>query len=262
MNVDDFHFVWRGKSRHPISTAQKELLEPIDQRREGNQHALLLLHGFSSSPAVFRKLVPSLNSYNAIICPKLPGHGESIDVFSKVKATDWFVAAEQTLDSLTQKYQQVDILGLSLGALIACHLSQRFTPRRLYLLAPALTLNLNINLALKLIRLLNFLGFKHLRNRAGNLYSDLYGELTYRKLPISAIFEILTLIKNYQFIPPKCPIELFLGSFDKVINTEVIEKQFSTLPNVQIHWLKHSAHVLPLDGDVNFIAKCILKHLK
>lgn len=260
MNINDFRYMWRGKPIKPLVTQQVNLLAPIyDIRGSGEQRALLLLHGFSSSPAVYRQLLPALSDYDAVVCPLLPGHGESIQAFSTVKACEWVSTAENACEKLMNDYQQVDVMGLSLGGLLACHLSQRFPLHRLYLLAPALVLRLNTLHALKCARLMHWLGFSRLRNQAGNLYSNHDSELAYRQLPITAIIEILTLIDTYQFQPPHSPTDIFLGYHDEVVNSELVAKLFTNLPNCTIHWLPKSAHVLPLDGDLDTIIACLHK---
>ena len=257
MNIDDFRFMRRGKVIQTLSHQEASVLGPIDIRRPGNDRALLLLHGFSSSPAVFRELLPQLPPYNAIICPTLPGHGESIAAFKAVKACDWLTASEEACLRLMNDYQRVDVMGISLGGLLACHLSQRFALNHLYLLAPALVLQLNIPLALKLAQALNWLSFNTLRNRAGNLCSQTHSELAYRQLPIPTIIEILTLINEFPFKEPQMPTDLFLGSFDEVVDSEQVAKRFFNAPQCNIHWLQNSAHVLPLDNDVNAIIDCM-----
>ncbi len=132
----------------------------------------------------------------------------------------------------------------------------------LFLLAPALALQSNISLALKLAYLLRWFGCRHVRNRAGNLYSKKHAELAYRRLPVNTIIEILTLIQNYQFTSPRCTTDLFLGRYDKVVNTHLVEDYFSSFPNVTTHWLEQSAHVLPLDGDLERIVSCIQHHFQ
>lgn len=255
INMDDFRYMWRGK---PVQTLQQvDALVPIDLHGHGKERALLLLHGFSSSPAVYRELLPSLPAYDAIICPTLPGHGESIAAFTMVKASDWISFTERVCEKLVSNYQRVDVLGLSLGGLLACHLSQRFKLHHLYLLAPALVVQFNLTLALTAARILHWLGFKYLRNRAGNLHSQLHSELAYRQLPISTIIEILTLINAFQFVPPECPTDLFLGRFDEVVNSNLVATSFMNLPHCNIHLLTESAHVLPLDSDVGTILSCI-----
>ena len=258
MSIDDFRYMWRGKPLQPLLSDQAYLLAPIDLKGKGHDRALLLLHGFSSSPAVYRHLLPKLPSYDAIHCPALPGHGQSIAAFSIAKADEWLSTAERACEALINDYQTVDVMGLSLGGLLACHLSQRFRLNHLYLLAPALKLKLNMTLALKTAQILHWLGFKTLRNRAGNLCSPRYGELAYRQLPITTIIEILTLVQEFQFVPPTCPTDLFLGSFDEVVDSTFVAKAFENVPNCTIHWLKNSAHVLTLDHDLDEIIACLV----
>lgn len=261
MNIDDFRYMRRGKQLDFLTSQQAHLLAPVNIRGSGTERAVLLLHGFSSSPAVYRQLIPALTGYDAIVCPTLPGHGESIAAFTAVKASDWIAAAEKTFEALTKEYKAVSVVGLSLGGVLACHLSQRFALHHLYLLAPAIALQLNIPLALKFAHILRWLGCKSVRNRAGNLCSQLHSELAYRKLPVATAIEILTLINNFHFVPPSCPTDVFLGRFDKVINTNLVEKSFAGAPNVTVHWLANSAHVLPLDSDVEIIVECIQRNL-
>lgn len=257
MNNDDFRYMRRGKQLSGLSQEEINLLGPVDQRGQGRERALLLLHGFSSSPAVYRSIIPQIKHYNAIVCPVLQGHGESIEAFSLSKAKDWRSTAANACEALLNEYEQVDVLGLSLGGLLACELSQRFTLNRLFLLAPALKLHMNLCIMIKLAQVLKCLGFHQLRNVAGNLITNEQAEIAYRKLPIAAIIEMLSLAQNYQWVPPTCPVELFLGAHDEVVDSVEVEKLFTTLPNVTIHWLKNSAHVLPLDNDYKEIVNCI-----
>lgn len=257
MNYNDFRYIRRGKQLSSLTKKERSLLKPVDERHAGDEKALLLLHGFSSTPAVFRYLIPQIRHYNAIVCPVLQGHGDSIEAFSLSTANDWLLSAKIACEALFKEYQKVDVLGLSLGGLLASELSQHFSLNHLFLLAPALKLKMHVNVTLKIAQVLKCLGFHQLRNSAGNLVSDKHAELTYRKLPIAAIIEMLTLAQNYQWIPPTCPTDLFLGTHDEVVASAEVEKLFFPLPNATIHWLKNSAHLLPLDNDAQEIIQCI-----
>lgn len=260
MNIQDFRFMWQGKPVAPLRHDQAHLLAPIDIRGQGRDRALLLLHGFSSSPAVFRAMLPELTQYDAVVCPVLPGHADSIAAFAKVYASDWLLAAEEACSALLRDYQAVDVLGLSLGGLLACHLSQRFTLNHLYLLAPALSLRTNVPATKCLASVLSCLGFRLINNRAGDIHTDRHQELTYCQLPIATIIEILTLINDFKFVPPACPTDLFLGRFDGVVHSSRVIDFFANLPNVTTHWLENSAHILSLDGDIEAILDCIKSH--
>lgn len=257
MKLDDFRYMHQGRQLADLTSEELKLLKPVDKRGSGKGHALLLLHGFSSSPAVYRYLIPEIKAYDAIVCPVLPGHAASIDEFSNAKAKDWLSTASKTCEELVQQYQKVDVLGLSLGGLLACELSQLYPLHHLYLLAPALCLNFRVNALMKFAQVMHFLGFCQVRNSAGNIFNEAGAEIAYRKLPISTIIEMLHLAKNYQWVAPTCPVDLFLGAHDQVVAAKEVEKLFFDLPNVTIHWLKNSAHVLPLDSDLQVIIDCV-----
>ncbi|KTD76350.1 alpha/beta hydrolase [Legionella waltersii] len=257
MKKDDFRYMRRGRHLSGLAQDELQLLSPIHQESKTKKRALLVLHGFSSSPAVYRYVIPKINHYDAIICPVLAGHAESIEAFSHSKAADWLHSAHQACASLVSQYKKVDVLGLSLGGLLACKLSQEFKLNHLFLLAPALRLNLHINTMLKLAQILRFFGFRHLRNAAGNLKTNVNAEIAYKKLPISTIIEMLLLAQSYEWVPPSCPVDLFLGAHDQVVASKEVEQLFMNLPNVTIHWLQESAHVLPLDNDLEQIIDCI-----
>lgn len=257
MNMNDFRYMRQGKLLDDLCAEDLPLLQPIKQEGPSHDRALLLLHGFTSSPAVYRYLLPQLTNYDAIICPVLPGHADSIDAFSRAKAADWLQVTHDICDDLVKRYHKVDVLGLSLGGLLACELSKKFPINHLFLLAPALFLRLPIVPLLALIHCVQPLGFTHVRNAAGNLLNAQHAEISYRKLPLTTAVELLTLVKNYQWSAPHCPVDLFLGSADKVVCSKKVAQLFDDLPNAQIHWLKNSAHVLTLDNDLGEIVACI-----
>ncbi|MFY7697580.1 MAG: alpha/beta hydrolase [Legionella sp.] len=260
MNCNDFLFLWRGKRLASLADHQIHLLNAIDIRRRDNGRALLLLHGFSSSPAVYRELIPALTSYDALCCPKLPGHADSLSSFAKTHATDWIDVANNACAELLESYEEVDVMGLSLGGVLACQLAHRFRLHRLYLLAPALDLRLPIGPVLNCILFLHKLGFKVVRNRAGNLCSAQFPELAYRQLPVSAIIEVLQYIKDYEWSAPDCPVDLFLGHHDDVVDSMKVAARFSKISNTCIHWLPESAHLICLDNNRQQIIDCVIKN--
>ncbi|KTD66254.1 alpha/beta hydrolase [Legionella spiritensis] len=261
MNLDDFRCMRRGVQLDILRARDAKYLREFRQVNQDNSRALLLIHGFSSSPAVFRNLYPAFSDYGAVIAPVLPGHGESIDCFANVKAADWLAYVEKVCGTLIHEFKQVDVMGLSLGGLLACHLSRRFDLNHLYLLAPALNLQLSLPGIIRLARILNRLGFSKIRSSAGNLFTPEHCEIAYRQLPIPAIIEILTLVNQFEFIPPNCPTDVFLGCYDEVVASRKVAARFADCANVTIHWLSKSAHVLPLDGDLDTIIRCVTNNL-
>ncbi|MDP1604577.1 MAG: alpha/beta fold hydrolase [Legionella sp.] len=260
MNLDDFRCMRRGVHLSVVNSADAKLLAPVNQRNGKNKRALLLLHGFSSTPAVFRHLLASFSDYDAIVIPALPGHAESLDAFAEMKRADLVSYVEKICADLIQEFEQVDVMGLSLGGVLAYHLSTRFPLNHLYLLAPAFDLHLAIPKAIKLARFCKWLGFSQLYSVAGNLYTSHSGEIAYRLLPLTSIIELLSLIGEFEFTPPSCPTDVFLGSHDEVVASPYVAERFINCSNATIHWLENSAHVIPLDGDLDAIINCVKKN--
>lgn len=261
INRNDFQYMWRGKATRPLDETEEKLLSPINyhKRKKDSGRALLLLHGFSSSPAVYRALKPRLKHYDALICPALPGHAENLAAFASVTHEEWLSAASTACESLIQRYDHVEIIGLSLGGLLACHLAEKFPIQRLYLLAPALKLRVNMGLAKIAAHTLHSLGFKYLKNRAGNLHTHEHEELAYRKLPLHTIIELFSFIQKStpSLSIPNCKTDLFLGVHDDVIDSEYAAKKFEGNSQCCIHWLDRSAHAIPLDGDLDILSAYI-----
>lgn len=258
MKAQDFSYMRRGKQVQPLLPDEVAFIAPLDRRGKKKENALLMLHGFSSTPAVYRDMLEHLDKkYDALVCPALPGHVESIECFAKATAADWLQSVEAISANLLHEYETLDVMGLSLGGLLAYEVSKKLPIHHLYLLAPAFALKTNPHAAKQLARCLYWLGFRQLRNRAGNLYTDNTFEIAYRQLPLTSIIEILNLISRFEWTPPNCPTDLFLGRFDEVVDSYQVEKYFKHSDNTTIHWLENSAHLLPIDGDVETIIACL-----
>jgi carboxylesterase len=263
MNPDDFAYLFRGKIVQPVSQQDARAMLPIDKTLSTNtDHALLLLHGFASSPAVFRVMLPLLQGYDRIVCPVLPGHADSLQQFGKVTAEQWRQSAQQHCAALLETYTKVSVLGLSLGGLLALELSTLFPVHHLFLLAPALKLSYSARLALMGAYLLRGLGIRHLPNfGGGDLCNPTHPELGFRQFPLSTVIEILTLFLKPSYPEPQCKTDLFLGRYDKVIDSKTVAKHYAHTPHLTLHWLPHSAHILPLDGDVAMLVQCINQNM-
>jgi carboxylesterase len=261
LTTNAFDLNWMHNGKHLGIPSAKDLmaLDSFQQKHNNDSNsALLLLHGFSSSPAVFRFFYPQLTHYQSIYAPLLKGHGKSIHDFSLAKASDWIGEVELTLTKLCKKYKKVDVLGLSMGGLIAAHLVDNFPIRHLYLLAPALALHHPIHRLKSIANFSSFFGFCALRNQGGNLCHSQNAELAYRQLPISIILEILNLIENYEHKNWTTPTTLFLGQHDKVVHSMKVAEILRSLPRLKTYFLEHSAHVLPIDNDYRFILNTII----
>ncbi len=88
--------------------------------RRGGAHAgILLLHGFTASPAEVRWLGESLSSQDfTVFAPLLPGHGADYRDLSRVRWRNWVLAAIDGYHVLAQQCEKVIIAGHSMGGLV------------------------------------------------------------------------------------------------------------------------------------------------
>ncbi len=83
---------------------------------EGGEHAVLLTHGFTGSPATMRYLGEHLRDAGFTvqgIC--LPGHGTRMEDMRKATWQDYLKAETDAVHDLKKRYHYVTLCGLSMG---------------------------------------------------------------------------------------------------------------------------------------------------
>jgi carboxylesterase len=95
------------------------------------EEAVLLVHGFTGTPAQMRPLADVLKSEGfAVSGILLPGHGENLRAMERSTWPQWLGAADDALKDLLSRYPKVDVIGFSMGGLIALNLASRFPVNR------------------------------------------------------------------------------------------------------------------------------------
>ncbi|MFM0140661.1 alpha/beta hydrolase [Caballeronia grimmiae] len=90
-------------------------LKPIEYA--GGDHAVLLLHGLSSSPLEMRFLARALNRQGfTAVAPMLDGYSAGSPHSRKER---WIAAAVREFDALARQYARVSVCGLSIGAALS-----------------------------------------------------------------------------------------------------------------------------------------------
>lgn len=129
---------------------------------EGNEHAVLLLHGLSSTPLELRYLAKSLHQAGfTVLVPDLPGYSCGTD---EKPMQEWISEAVKAFDMLKSKYEMVSVGGLSMGATLSAAVVQQ-RPAAQALLLLSITLNYDGWTIPRYHFLLNWLYFTPLRHR-------------------------------------------------------------------------------------------------
>lgn len=97
--------------------------------------ALICLHGLLSTKADFKEISYALkDQYDTIACYDLPGHGYNNLKYNTPTIKRFLL---DIYDSLAVKHNQIDVIGYSMGGVMACYLQSVRKINKMVLLAPS-----------------------------------------------------------------------------------------------------------------------------
>lgn len=124
--------------RVPGQGAYRQGLPLIGLPGPKRPHAVLLLHGFSGSPAAFNVLVAELAARGVpYYAPPLMGHGlDGFRALEAARAADWRREVFQGYQLLSAIAEEVSVVAISFGTLIAAELALAHPVRHMVWLSP------------------------------------------------------------------------------------------------------------------------------
>jgi esterase/lipase len=100
--------------------------------------ACLLLHGFTGGPYELEPLADHLQrSGRTCSVPVLPWNGNLLPKTGRVHWTDWVEAADEQARQMSPAGETFDLIGFSMGGMLAAYLASRYPVRKLVLLNAA-----------------------------------------------------------------------------------------------------------------------------
>ena len=235
-----------------VDTTQPLSVAARPELTGGRKIGVLLLHGFSGSPASMKPWGQFLADLGyAVEVPLLPGHGTQWRDLNKVAWTDWYDEASSALDRLLADCDHVVIAALSMGGSVALRLAQtRPTDvAGLVLVNPFVS---STRIELKVLPLV-----KHLVPAFKGITDDIKkpGEVEYGydKLPLKGVAQIGEMWKAVVPDLPKVtqPLLYFRSTVDHVIDASSSSTVLGAVssPDAEERLLEDSYHVATLDND-------------
>lgn len=129
-----------------MSLSKTEAHQPFQFELSGAKTAILFIHGILEGPYQFREFAEiSLQKGYSAYAILLPGHGGSGEQFAKSNKGQWAATVEKKIEQLEKKYDELIIVGHSMGALLSI-LSIAHHPKikKAFLIATPLKIRVNL----------------------------------------------------------------------------------------------------------------------
>jgi len=177
---------------------------------------VLLIHGFTSSPADFHELAEFLAGKNiTVYVPLLPGHGTHPRDLKETKYKDWTNAVQQSLDLLDTEKKFV--LGYSMGGTLALDLASKNDLNGVISINSAMFL---ANRYLPFIPIVK-LAETYTSKKAEDIIQFIDEKrIVYDSIPLDSITELQKLINTVQLQKITEPMLIFQADSDKIVSPE------------------------------------------
>lgn len=217
---------------------------------------VLLVHGFTGSPASMRPWAHYLNAKGyAVRVPLLPGHGTTPQDLNHVTWQQWTQKVEDEFDKLRRTCDVVFICGLSMGGGTVLNIAGRRSAE----IAGIILVNPMIHVAFIGPEIAYFLSrFQKLRKSVGDdIKKKGVTEWGYDALPTRGVVQLLKMLKETRakLGAVTAPLQLFHSVDDHTLpvsNTEIILAKIGSRDKQRIE-LTNSYHVATLDFDAEII---------
>lgn len=235
--------------------------------------AVLLVHGFSSSPREMRGLGEALAAAGFHVrATRLPGHATTPEDLETATAASWRgrVAAEYA--ALAAAHARVCVVGFSLGGALSAELAAERELAGLVLLGPAFRMTHKWyyvftpeTLAKTVGRLVRFVpksdGWIGLLDR-----SQVPEHIAYSKMPTRASREMISVAERARGLAPGIdePVLVVHGARDHVTDIDASKAFSAALPGARVEtfWVANSDHLVTLDYEKDAVIARVVAFLK
>jgi carboxylesterase len=217
---------------------------------------IVLVHGFTGSPAAMRPWAEFLNARGySVRVPLLPGHGTKPAELNEVEWPEWPAKVKAEIVELQKNCSQVFVAGLSMGGGTTLNVASELGDKLsgIILVNPMIHVRgVSPGMAFALSRVVKFGN-----SVGGDIKRKGVTEYSYDKLPYRGIHQLLTMLKLTRAALPsiKVPMQLFHSVDDHTLpvsNTEIVMREIGSANKSRIELL-NSFHVATLDHDSELI---------
>ena len=230
----------------------------------GGPHGVLVLHGFTGSPASMRPLAERLAAQGySVELPLLPGHGTSVEDMKTTTWADWTSAALAAYDELAARSQRVAVVGLSMGGGLTAHVAQHRDVAACVFINP-LVKPVADELYAGLVELLAA-GVEEFESIGEDIKKEGVSEAAYPATPLvcaKSLFDGVAMLHE-GLSTISAPGLLLQSREDHVVTSDngdaLVELVAGPLERI---WLEDSYHVATLDNDQALVESATLSFIE
>lgn len=228
----------------------------------------LLVHGFTGSPSEMLLMGEFLADMGyTVLGVRLEGHGTSPEDMACTDHQQWYQSVVVGFEKIRRDCEQVFVVGLSMGGILALYLASEYTVDGVVALSTPIFINNNKLSLLPLYRL--FRSYEH-RPRKRFPVDPKYN-ISYEKVPLRCLTSLLHLISmtKVRLCTIKNPVLIVQSKVEHTVKPESAEyvyKHLTGTEDKELLWLRGSGHVVTLDKERDMVfevtAEFISRHSK
>ena len=232
---------------------------------ENGEHGVLLIHGFTGSPAHMRPLGEKLRDAGFSvrgIC--LPGHGTDMEDMRDKTWQDWLLCCREAAGEMAKKYRYFTAAGLSMGGVLALMLAEeRDLTACVPIAAPMRTTN-----RFRALAPAASLFYPTIHKRADGIRAgvDARYDIGYTSFPTYSTHHLSVLMRKcrQQLSLIRCPVLTVQSRKDETVtpdSPDIILKGVGSEKKAML-WLEEAPHVCTISPEYEKIAKGMAAFLK
>lgn len=199
-----------------------DMVKPFFLEGSNKEECILMIHGFTGSPADMRPLAAYLNRNGEgyPVCGiLLPGHGTRMEDMMSINWKTWVVYATTELKRLLEQYPKVSVIGYSMGGDIALCLASKFKVERVITVSTPLIIKNKLSYIAEILSVFRkYTYWKNGKPLDGELVFDF--ESGYKGMPVLSIAQLrkVTIAAMNRLHRIKQPILIVQSLKDKVVH--------------------------------------------
>ena len=230
---------------------------------EGGPHAILLIHGFTGSPAHMLPLGEALHTAGLTVQGiRLRGHGTTVEAMNQATWEDWWQDAQTAYRTLRGQYRTVSVGGLSMGGVLSLLLAATHPEA-----ACCVSLSAPMGMANPVGRaghlIAPFLPYVTKKPDPARALLDAGYDIGYDVIPVARTHDLDILIQRArrQLGDIRCPLLVAQSESDRAItpdSADVIMKGVSSAVRERVT-LQTSPHVITIGPEKDRLFEAVIR---